>query len=141
MKNPDQSDLSIALSQKKATKKISLLRGLIPEINQAMHRGLSKKEIWDALQSAGMNMNYKLFINYLSRIQKRERPAPAPEPINETNEKATSIPAQHQTRDENETRGMSSAHAALAEIRQQSGEIDYSKMMRDHLKSQKKGTS
>ena len=136
MKKPDQSDLSIALSQKKPTKKISLLRVLMPEINEAIHRGLSKKEIWDSFQSAGMGMSYKMFINYLLLIRKSDRPSPEPVPV-PINKTATPIPKQQEMIGENEMCGLSPLNAALAEMRQQP-EVDYSKIFRDHLKSRKK---
>lgn len=70
--NPvDPSALEAALETKAPTKKMSLLRQLMPKIREAMARGLSKKEIWESLRDSGMEMDYKMFITYLARIESR----------------------------------------------------------------------
>lgn len=117
--NPiDTSALESALEQKKATKKMSLIRQLMPKINDAMARGLSKKEIWESLSEAGLEIGYKLFVTYLSRIEPSRK---ATEPRHEK-DTSTAIEPDH---------GPSSTHNALGQARQHAAGTDYSKIMRN----------
>jgi hypothetical protein len=124
--NPiDTSALESAIEQKQPTKKMSLIRQLMPKINEAMARGLSKKEIWESLSEAGLEIGYKMFVTYLSRIEPSNK---APEPKHEANF-STEV-----ERDQ----GPSSTHSALDKARRHAAGTDYSKVMRNRSNKDKK---
>lgn len=116
--NPiDTPAFETALEQTKPSKKMSLIRQLMPRINGAISRGLSKKEVWESLNGAGLEMSYNMFVTYLSRIETRNSSAkPVPDADRE-------IPG-------NPDPGPRTAHDALGKARQHAAEKDYSKITR-----------
>lgn len=124
--NPaDTSAFEIALETKAPTKKMSLIRHLMPKIKLAMARGLSKKEIWESLRDSGLDISYKMFITYMSRIETRTT---GTEPEQEQSDARATI-SEHET---------SSTHAALGEARQLAARTDYSKLIRNRAHRNKK---
>jgi hypothetical protein len=124
--NPiDTSALESAIDQKQPTKKMSLIRQLMPKINEAMARGLSKKEIWESLNEAGLGIGYKMFVTYLSRIEPSNK---APESRHEANFSPDVEGVQEPT----------STHSALDKARRHAAGTDYSKVMRNRSNKDKK---
>ena len=124
MKPVDASALENALEHKNPSKKMSLIRQLMPKINKAIERGLSKKEVWESLSDAGLEMSYKMFVTYLLRI--------------ETSGKTERTHEVSRTVSGNQIPGEYSAHEALEQARQRATETDYSKLMRNRSSRIKK---
>jgi hypothetical protein len=118
MQSVDPSVLETVIEQIKPTRKMSVVRGLMPKINEAIRRGLSKKEIWESLHDAGLEMSYKMFVTYLSRIDfPRGAHGSAPPARN------ASFPDALQ--------GPDSTQLALERARKNVAAKDYSKLMRN----------
>ncbi|WLI87833.1 hypothetical protein Q4S45_13915 [Massilia sp. R2A-15] len=117
MKPVDLSGLETAIDNTLPTRKIALVRNLLPKITDARVRGLSKKEIWSSLHAAGLEMSYKMFVTYLARIQPAQ---PAPPTAT-----ATAAPPAATSRSEG-----GSTRAVLDEARRDLAAKDYAKVMR-----------
>jgi hypothetical protein len=124
--NPiDTPAFETALEQKKPSKKMSLIRQLMPRINGAIGRGLSKKEVWESLNGAGLEMSYNMFVTYLSRIETRKLGA---KPVSDAGWEIPGDP----------NPGPRMAHDALGKARKHATEKDYSKITRDQTTRIKK---
>lgn len=117
MKPVDLTGLETAIDNTLPTRKIALVRNLLPKIADARLRGLSKKEIWSSLHAAGLEMSYKMFVTYLARIQ----PAPPGPPT----APATAAPPAATSHQEG-----GSTRAVLDAARRDVAAKDYSKVMR-----------
>lgn len=124
MKPVDASALENALEHKNPSKKMSLIRQLMPKINKAIERGLSKKEVWESLSDAGLEMSYKMFVTYLLRIEASCKAEPVHEVSSAISKK--------------QSPGEYSTHDALDQARQRATETDYSKLMRNRSSRTKK---
>ncbi len=130
--------LATAIEQYQPTKKMSLIRGLMPNINNAKQRGLSKKEIWESLYGAGLDISYSTFLTYLSRIENQNRaPAETPGTLADPTFCTPKTPnldtggRVHRTR---------TVYEVIEDARRSTERKDYSKIMREHIKaSAKKG--
>lgn len=135
MKKPTQSELAKAITDHQPTKNMSILRGLMPVINEGLDRGMSKKEIWEGLFETGLSITYKNFLTCLTRIKQRDlllggqsnttvQPSSSPQVA----PKAKEPSAQKET----------STVAAIAQARKESSATDYSKVIRENGKPQRK---
>lgn len=118
MQSIDPSALETAIEQIKPTRKMSVVRSLMPKINEAIRRGLSKKEIWESLHGAGLQMSYKMFVTYLSRIDVNSGPQKS-EPLARKELFPDVLPSPDSTQ------------AALEQARKNVAAKDYSKLMRN----------
>ncbi len=116
--------METALQEKKPTKKMSLIRQLLPKIEEALERGLSKKEVWESLNNVGLEMNYKMFLIYLSRTELQSK-AVATQGKDRANQNKVEL-------------GQLSTHAALSQARKDAAETDYSKIIRKRSTRDKK---
>lgn len=118
MQPVDPAALEAAIEQTQPTRKMSVVRALMPKINDAVRRGLSKKEIWESLHGAGLDMSYKLFACYVARSA---APGSAHEPMPPANNEffPDALP------------GRDSSQSALEQARKNVAVKDYSKLMRN----------
>ena len=117
----------------KTRTKTARLRALMPGIEAALERGNSRADIVKKLNAEGFEIGMATFQTSIQRIRKKKKSERPMKPIQPASSQQQIITS---SINENLARGMSPINAALEEMRQQP-EVDYSKIMRDHLKSQK----
>ena len=119
------TDLATVLAQKEATKKMSVIRELMPEINRSLERGLSKIEIWKALQSNGLDISYGVFMTYLWRMERIGKAVMPNKPVASIPPPVSNTPQTEVVLIQGESRTGAAVNAAITNARS----TDYSKTL------------